>query len=97
VAAGLGGGGFSIGDGAEVAVLLGAGEGGDVHAALQAKARSARMHPNSLQATRAWGTYFSTPVKTMPCIKMRWATKKTTTGTTSVIRAPVWIRFGRRP
>ena len=41
--------------------------------------------------------YFSTPVKTIPCIKTRWARKKITTGITKVMRAPVWIRFGWRP
>ena len=41
--------------------------------------------------------YFSTPEKTMPCIKTRWAMKKMITGKTSVIKALVWIRLGMRP
>ena len=46
-------------------------------------------HPKS-------GAYFSTPLITMPRVKKRWKTMKRSTGITSVIRVPAWMRAGLR-
>lgn len=40
--------------------------------------------------------YFSTPLMTMPRVKKRWKAMKRSTGITSVISVPAWMRAGLR-